>query len=133
MDGNVVREVHLVDTAKEAQEIAQASPVAFNGIRVNFAKAIAIIIPRPRPLPKGVADADMDSPGVGQSVIRFPFIGIDGTAGWGVRDDKRHQGRAITVMAHLQMDLSTVASDHPRNGRAIVVPGAMPRSGIGAA
>ena len=133
MDGNVVREVHLVDTAKEAQEIAQAGPVAFNGISMNFAKTIAIIITRPLPLPKGMADPDMDSPGVGQRVIRFPFVGIDGAAGLGVRDHKRHQGGAIAMMAHVQPDLSTFAPEYPSNGWAIVVPCAMPRPGIGAA
>src|SRR3972149_2534787 len=46
-DGNIAAEVALMNTLEGAQERPDIGPHAFNGIAMNFAKAVAIGVPRP--------------------------------------------------------------------------------------
>ena len=46
LDGDIARQVGLVDTTIRTQQVTQARPAAFIGIHMDFADSIAIVITR---------------------------------------------------------------------------------------
>ena len=77
MNGKVLLEVHLVHAPERAQEIAQAGPEPFDGVVVNLADAVAILITRPLALTRRVADGDVDAIGLAQMAVGAPLVGVD--------------------------------------------------------
>jgi hypothetical protein len=68
----------------------------------------------------------MFPPRLVQMVVGPPFIRVDSRTWPRLRDDKRLQGRTVTVRANLQAKSAACASDEASNRNAIIVPHAMP-------
>ena len=68
-DGKIGSQELLMNTAKQAHEVAHERPHAFNGIDMDFAQAIAIIVTRP--FFEGMTDGAMRTVHL---IVTLPFI-----------------------------------------------------------
>jgi hypothetical protein len=124
----VVVQILLVDATKRAQEIAGRGPQAFDGIGVDFAEAIAVVIARPFLLPmthRGVDPIEM--------IVPLPFIRVTSGVFLGVAVHVFLPCLPIRVLPHPQPTLATFPADSPHDGRTIILIGAVASSLVGAA
>jgi hypothetical protein len=71
-DSKIARQVLFVNATKETEEVTDQSPHAFHSVDMNFADAVAIVIPGPlfeSMTNRGVRTLKM--------VVTLPFIGVD--------------------------------------------------------
>ena len=94
-DGKIGRQELLMNATKRAQEVADEGPHAFNGVDMNFADAVAIIVTCP--LSAGMTDRVVRTV---QVVVALPFIGIDLGVLLGEVFDMSLQGCRIGVFDH---------------------------------
>src|SRR5215207_3960580 len=114
--GQIVVQILLVDPAKGAQKIAGCRPQAFDGVGVNLADAIAIVVARPFFLAVTHRVVSTLDP-----VVALPFIGVTSGVSFRVPMDVLLQRLAIRMVPHAQTTLSTVASHGSDNRRSVVV------------
>jgi hypothetical protein len=126
----VLTEIVFANSAERAEEITQAGPNAFHRVAVNFADTISIIITSPLALTGHVAYGRMFPSRLVQMVVGPPFIRVDNRIWPRLCDEKRLQGRTVTVRANLQAKDAACASDKTDNRKAIIVPHAMPAHSV---
>lgn len=107
-----------MNAAKRTEEVTHGRPHAFSGVGMNFADAIAIIIPGPFLI--GVTDGGV---GPDNMVVSLPFIGVDLGSGQGEGVDVVFQSFAIRVMDDPQPDLARFPAHRPDHGRTVIVIG----------
>ena len=102
--GQIVVQILLVDSAKRAQKIAGGRPQAFDGVGMDLADAIAVVIARPffLAVTHGVV-------GTLDAVVALPFIRVTGGVFLGVAVHVLLQRLPIGMLAHAQPTLPTVA------------------------
>jgi hypothetical protein len=74
----ILVKVDLIHTPERAKKIAQFHPQPFDGIVMNFANSLAIVISRPDALARCMANHRMFSARLGQMIVGAPFVGING-------------------------------------------------------
>ena len=94
-DGKIGSQELLMNATKWAHEVTDEGPHAFNGVDMDFAEAIAIVVTRPffERMTHGVVRAV-------QVVVALPFISIDLAVLWSEVFDMGRQGLAIGVFDH---------------------------------
>src|SRR5262245_52281059 len=75
--GAVLVQKPLTHATEGAQEVSHARPDPFDRVGMDFADAIAVIIPRPFALSRGMADGLMASARLCYVAIGRPFISVD--------------------------------------------------------
>ena len=115
-----------MNTSKRAQEITRGRPKAFNGIRVNFAYAISVIISRPLVLTvtnRAVRPLHL--------VIALPFIGVTDGRLLSVAMHMLVQGLAIRTLTDAQAALPTLPANRANHRRPVIFIVAMTASFVG--
>jgi len=119
-----------MNTSKRAQEITRRRPKSFNGIRVNFAYAISVIISRSLMLTvtnRAVFPLDL--------VVALPFIGVTvGVTGGRLLSVAMHmlvQGLTIRTLTYAQAALPTLPANRANHRWPIIFIVAMTTSFVG--
>lgn len=73
-----MREMLLVDAAKQTQEVTQSRPEAFHRVGMYFAYLVAVFIPRPFPLAGLMTDLLQRAPVFRQVIVSLLLVGMDG-------------------------------------------------------
>src|SRR5215210_3872807 len=119
--GDVPAQVTLMHPAERPQEVTYARPQPFDGVGVDFAHPVAIVVARPLLPP--VRDGRMRPRHV---VVPTPLVGADARARTGEPLDVPRQGRAVRPLHHPQADLAAAAPDCADYRRAVVLISPMP-------
>jgi hypothetical protein len=94
-DGKIACQELFVNTPKLAHKVSHKRPHAFDRVDMNFADAIAVIVPRPfflRMTNRVVRTINV--------VVALPFIGIDVGIVFGELLDMGAQGRLVGMFNH---------------------------------
>src|SRR5258708_23759129 len=94
-DGKISGQEFLVNATKQAHEVADQRPHAFNGIDMDLTQAITIIIPRP--FFESMRHGAMRTVHL---VVTLPFIGIDVAAILREVFHMSAQGLTVSVFDH---------------------------------
>ena len=100
-DGLILAQEPLANAREGAQEVPQAGPDPFHRIVMDLVHPIPIIIPCPFAATGCVADRRMGASRRREEVVCLPLVCVDSGTRLRVGLDKRLQGGAITVAAHL--------------------------------
>jgi hypothetical protein len=65
MNRNVLLQVHLVHAPERAEEIAEPRPEPLDGVVMNLADAVTVIVTRPLAFARCMAYGDVDALGLG--------------------------------------------------------------------
>ena len=126
--GQIVVQILFVDSPKRAQKIACRGPQTFDGIGVDFADAIAVIIARPLFLAmthRVVDPIDM--------IVTLRFIGVTSGVFLSVAVHVFLPRLPIGMLPYPQPALATFPTDGPHDGRAIILIGPVASAFVGAA
>jgi len=126
--GQIVLQTLLVNAAKRAQKVAGRRPQSFDGVDMDLAHSIAIVIPRPLFL--AVTNRAV---GALDSIVALPFIGVTGGFLLGVSMDVLLQRLPSGLVAHAQATLPTLPAHRPDDWRPIIGIRAVPTLLVGAA
>ena len=94
-DGEIACQELFVNATKQAHKVSDKRPHAFDGVDMNFANAVAVLVPRPFFL--GMTHRVMRAINV---VVALPFIGIDVGIVFGEVLDMRTQGPLVGMFNH---------------------------------
>jgi hypothetical protein len=61
MHSQILLQISLVHTAERTKKVTQSCPQPFEGIVMDLANTIAVLIARPNALARRMANADMDA------------------------------------------------------------------------
>ena len=104
-----------MNTLEGAQERPDIGPHAFNGIAMNFAKAVAIRVPRPFML--AVTNGIVHTL---ELIVTLIFVSIHDCLGLGELMNLSAQSEAFGVFHHPQAHLTRFPSDGANDGRTVV-------------
>src|SRR5688572_8381797 len=127
MHGDITTQAMFTHAAKNTQESAQARPHAFRRVGVNFADAIAIIIPRPL----FVTMSDHRT-WTGNRVVAVIFIGIDMRSFARKLLDMLAQRDLFRIRHHAQAHFARLSSHRPQNRGTVIGKGAASPAFVGA-
>src|SRR5262245_22409616 len=121
-------QVLLMNAPKDTEVGAERRPCSLAGIAVDFAVAIAVLIPCP--LVHAMADGGMRRMA---ATIALPFIGVqDRAVPWHILGNQAVAGTFVRVIADPEALLPRLSCDEAENGRTVVRIGAMSCALIGA-
>jgi hypothetical protein len=128
MQGNITTQEMFADATKGAQESAKSSPQTFNGIDMNFANAIAIIIACPFFLAMGHR-----GPGPLDRIVAIILIGVDMSTFTRKSLNMVTQRDLPGIGCNAQPNLTGLAANRPDDWRAVLGEGAASAPFVGTA
>jgi hypothetical protein len=126
LDGDIARQVDLVDTTIRTQQVTQARPATFIGVHMDFTDAVTIVIASIFIL--AVTDRAAHA---FQVVVTVIFIGIERGSRLGKSLYKRAEGAALRIFYHTHTYLACLSTNHGTYRWTVIGIGASPALFVG--
>ena len=121
-----------MNAPERAQEVTEPRPESFDGIAVDLANSVVVVVAGPFACAGLVAHRAMHASVGGQGEVNAPLVGIDDGPRLGLCEHAGQKFRAAAGVEDIEVYGSGVPFDDSEDGGAVVFPGSVSPGLIGA-